>query len=164
MEDERMLSPSGVSAQPLTILMDDDDEDDRLLTRDALEESGANVRLICVSDGAQLLDFLWQRGKFALPVSAPRPDLILLDLNMPRLNGHQALQQIKANETFKTIPVVVLSTSNAPDDIARSYSDGANSYLVKPVTYEDLVEKMAALSRYWSQTVSLPSQDKRLVL
>ena len=139
------------------ILLAEDDADDRLLTQDALVESQLTADLRFVENGTELLDYLFQRGKFADPASAPCPHLILLDLNMPRMDGREVLQKIKADATLRRIPIVVLTTSNADTDIARTYELGANSFITKPVTFEALVNVMKTLRLYWFETVELPA-------
>ena len=141
---------------PITILMADDDPDDRMLTRDALAESRLANDLHFVEDGEELLDYLRQRGKFADPQSSPRPGLILLDLNMPRKDGREALREIKSDPSLRHIPVVVLTTSKAEEDIYRTYDLGVNSFITKPVTFDGLVDVMRALGRYWFEIVELP--------
>jgi CheY-like chemotaxis protein len=143
--------------QPIVILMADDDPDDRLLTRKALAESRVLNDLHFVEDGEQLLDFLRQRGVFSDPVKSPRPGLILLDLNMPRKDGREALAEIKADPELRRIPVVVMTTSQAEEDIFRSYDLGASSFITKPVTFDRLVELMRTLGQYWIEFVELPS-------
>jgi CheY-like chemotaxis protein len=145
----------------VTILMADDDEDDRQLAQDALRESRLHNELRCVADGEELLDYLLHRGKYVDPASSPRPALILLDLNMPRMDGREALAAIKANAELRRIPVVVLTTSKTEEDICRSYDLGASSYITKPVTFAGLVETMKALGRYWLEIVDLPAGDHR---
>lgn len=142
--------------RPITILMADDDEDDQLLARQALEESRLANDLRCVNDGEELLDYLHCRGAYAAPAGAPRPGLILLDLNMPRKDGREALREIKATPGLRSIPVVVLTTSKQEQDILRSYDLGVNSFVTKPVTFEGLVEVMKTLGKYWFQVVELP--------
>ena len=137
----------------IVILMADDDEDDRLLTRDALEESRLKNELRFVEDGVELLRYLRREGEYA---DAPRPGVILLDLNMPRKDGREALQEIKADPELRRIPVVVMTTSKAEEDILRSYDLGASSYIAKPVTFEGLVDVMRMLGRYWIDIVELP--------
>lgn len=144
------------SAACITVVVADDDEDDRMLVAEALEECGLGGDLRCVEDGAELLEYLRQEGAYADPASAPRPGLVLLDLNMPRLNGHETLAQIKADPELRTIPIVMLTTSNADEDVGRSYSLGVSSYIVKPLTFDELVAAMVALTRYWFGVVSLP--------
>jgi CheY-like chemotaxis protein len=142
---------------PISILVCDDDEDDRLLTRQALEDAHISNRVLFVEDGEELLDYLYQRGAFSGETGeAPRPGLILLDLNMPKLDGREALKTIKEDETLRDIPVVVLSTSRLDEDIARSYQLGVNSFITKPVTFSGLVEAMNVLGRYWLEIVELP--------
>jgi CheY-like chemotaxis protein len=142
---------------PITILMADDDVDDRMLTKEALEESRVRNNLYFVEDGEELLDYLNRRGKFADAEQAPRPGLILLDLNMPRKDGREALREIKANPDLRRIPIVIMTTSKAEEDIFRSYDLGANSFITKPVTFERLVELMRTLGQYWIEFVELPS-------
>jgi CheY-like chemotaxis protein len=146
-----------VAPRPITILLADDDPDDRMLAREALEESRLANELHEVADGEELLDYLYCRGAYAGPDQAPRPGLILLDLNMPRLDGREALKAIKADPSLRSIPVVVLTTSRAEEDIYRTYNLGVNSFISKPVSFEGLVEVMKALGRYWFEIVELPS-------
>lgn len=139
--------------QPIIILMADDDADDRMLTKDALEESRVLNDLRFVEDGEELMEFLRRQGRHA---DAPRPGLILLDLNMPRKDGREALKEIKADPDLRRIPVVVMTTSKAEEDIFRSYDLGASSFITKPVTFDRLVELMRTLGQYWVEFVELP--------
>jgi two-component system response regulator len=141
---------------PLTILMADDDEDDRLLARDALREAPVPVMLRFVQDGGELLDYLRRERRYAPPADAPTPSLVLLDLNMPRMGGMEALREIRRDPALRRIPVVVMTTSGEHDDVVKSYDLGANSFITKPVTFSGLVEVMRTLGRYWGGTVSLP--------
>lgn len=142
---------------PITILICDDDEDDRLLTKEALEQAHISNSLRFVEDGEQLLDYLYQRGAYAGETgAAPRPGLILLDLNMPKLSGREALAIIKGDKTLRDIPIVVLSTSQLDEDISHSYQLGVNSFITKPVTFSGLVDAMHVLGRYWLEIVELP--------
>jgi len=142
---------------PITILICDDDEDDRLLTKQALEDAHVSNAVKFVEDGEQLLDYLYQRGAYAGETGeAPRPGLILLDLNMPNMDGREALKVIKGDDTLRDIPVVVLSTSGLDEDIVRSYKLGVNSFITKPVTFSGFVEVMNVLGRYWLEIVELP--------
>lgn len=142
---------------PITILICDDDEDDRLLTKQALEDAHVSNTVNFVEDGEQLLDYLYQRGEYAGEIGkAPRPGLILLDLNMPNMDGREALKLIKGDDTLRDIPVVVLSTSGLDEDIVRSYKLGVNSFITKPVTFSGFVEAMNVLGRYWLEIVELP--------
>lgn len=150
-----------MKVQPITILMADDDEEDRMLTQKAFELNRLGNDLRFVEDGEDLLDYLHQRGKYADPASAPRPGLILLDLNMPRLDGREALAAIKSDPSLRRIPVVVMTTSEADQDIARSYDLGANSYVTKPVTFDSLAQVIKALDQYWFEIVALPEGDDR---
>jgi CheY-like chemotaxis protein len=139
--------------------MADDDPDDCMLARDALAESRLANDLHFVSDGEELMDYLYQRGKYSVPGSAPRPSLILLDLNMPKKDGREVLNELKSDPDLRQIPVLVLTTSQAEEDILRSYYLGANSYITKPVTFSSLIEVMQTLSKYWFEIVELPSQE-----
>lgn len=142
---------------PITILVCDDDEDDRMLTKEALEQAHVSNAIRFVEDGEQLLDYLYQRGAYAGETgNAPRPGLILLDLNMPKMDGREALRAIKEDKTLRDIPVVVLSTSRLDEDIVRSYKLGVNSFISKPVSFSGLVEAMNVLGRYWLEIVELP--------
>ena len=140
----------------VTILMADDDEDDCLLAREAIAESRLANDLYIVRDGEQLIDYLYHRGKYSNIDLSPRPGLILLDLNMPKKDGREALKQIKADANLRQIPVVVLTTSQANEDILRSYDLGANSFITKPVTFSGLVEVMKTIGKYWFEIVELP--------
>ncbi len=142
---------------PITILVCDDDEDDRMLTRKAIEGAHISNTLRFVEDGEELLDYLQQRGRYGGETGlAPRPGLILLDLNMPRMGGREALKLIKGDSTLSDIPIVVLSTSSNDEDVVRSYQLGVNSFITKPVTFTGLVEAMHVLGRYWLEIVELP--------
>ena len=142
---------------PITILVCDDDEDDRMLTQQALEDAHVSNDVRFVKDGEQLLDYHYQRGEYAGENgTAPRPGLILLDLNMPKMDGREALKIIKGDKTIHDIPVVVLSTSSLDQDIVRSYQLGVNSFITKPVTFPGLVDAMNVLGRYWLEIVELP--------
>jgi CheY-like chemotaxis protein len=143
-------------AKPIVILLADDDEEDRMLTSDALEESRVVNDLRFVEDGEELLEYLYQRGRYADPDSAPSPGLILLDLNMPKKDGREALREIKADPNLRRIPVIVLTTSKAEEDIYRTYDLSAASYITKPVTFERLVEVVRTLGKYWLEIVELP--------
>ena len=141
---------------PITILMADDDADDRRLTQEAFEEGRLINDVRFVENGEQLLDYLRKQGKYAAPAEAPRPGLILLDLNMPRKDGRTVLKEIKTDPVLRQIPVVVLTTSKADEDIYKSYDLGVNSYIVKPVTFEALVDILQTLEKYWFEIVELP--------
>lgn len=143
------------SGKPITILIAEDDADDRLLAQEALNESRLVNEVHFVEDGEELLDYLHHRGSYATE-PAPRPGVILLDLNMPRKDGREALTEIKANKDLRRIPVVVMTTSKAEEDILRSYDLGVNSFIIKPVTFEGLVEVMRTLGHYWFEIVELP--------
>jgi CheY-like chemotaxis protein len=142
---------------PITILICDDDEDDRMLTQQALQDAHISNDLRFVEHGEQLLDYLYQRGEFSGETgSAPRPGLILLDLNMPKMDGRDVLKRIKSDSTLVDIPIVVLSTSSLEEDVVKSYQLGVNSFITKPVTFSGLVDAMNVLGRYWLEIVELP--------
>jgi CheY-like chemotaxis protein len=142
------------------ILIADDDEEDRMLARDALTESRLANPLYFVADGVELLDFLHRRGRYENPEPSPRPGLILLDINMPRMTGLEALQEIKRDAELRRIPVVILTTSRADEDIIHSYDLGVNSFISKPVTFEGLVDVMRLLGTYWFEIVDLAPEDR----
>jgi len=145
-----------IARRPITILMADDDEEDRLLTEEALRNARLGNPIRFVSDGEELLDYLHRRGEYAGDGRAPRPGIILLDLNMPKKDGREALAEIKQHPELRRIPVVVLTTSKGEEDILRSYDLGVNSFITKPVTFAGLVEVMQTWSRYWFEIVELP--------
>lgn len=139
------------------ILMAEDDSDDRMLVAEAFEEKRVANSLAFVEDGEELLDYLNRRGEYGDSHKFPWPDIILLDLNMPRMDGREALKIIKADPKFRGIPVIVLTTSQAEQDILMSYDLGASSFITKPVTFEGLADVLGALDKYWVQIVKLPT-------
>jgi two-component system, response regulator len=143
--------------EAITILLADDDEEDRLMTKEALQESRLGNDLRQVVDGQDLMDYLNRRGRYA-GEQAPKPGLILLDLNMPKKDGREALREIKADEELRKIPVVVLTTSGAEEDILRTYELGVSSFIRKPVTFDGLLEAMKVLTTYWLEIVELPAR------
>jgi CheY-like chemotaxis protein len=145
---------------PITILIADDDAEDRLLTEEALAGARLANDLRFVVDGQDLIDYLRHEGKYAGGADAPRPGIILLDLNMPKLDGREALGLIKSDPDLKQIPVVVLTTSKAEADVVRSYELGVNSFIVKPVTFAGLVDVMRGFSSYWFEIVELPAPPR----
>jgi len=144
----------------IVILIADDDEDDRLMAKEALEENRLANEVRFVVDGEDLMDYLRGRGKYSAAGSAPRPGLILLDLNMPKKDGRESLAEIKADPKLRQIPVIVLTTSKAQEDIFRTYDLGVNSFITKPVSFTALVEVMKTLAKYWFEIVALPKMDK----
>ncbi len=148
------------NVKPVVFLMADDDPDDRLLIKEAFQESLISNSIYFVEDGVELMNYLRKQDKYAHPADAPLPDLILLDLNMPRMDGREALALIKSDPHLRYIPVVVLTTSKAEEDIMRSYDIGAASYITKPVTFDGLVESIRGLGQYWVQIVRLPIIEK----
>jgi two-component system, response regulator len=142
-----------MQGKPLIILMADDDEDDRLNTAEAFREHHLANDFHTVNDGEELMQFLRRQGKYA---NAPRPGLILLDLNMPRKDGREALREIKGDPALRSIPVVILTTSREEEDILRTYDLGANSFISKPVGFDSLVQLASTMTHYWFQLVELP--------
>ncbi|HKV37919.1 MAG TPA: response regulator [Blastocatellia bacterium] len=149
----------GTQGTPFTVLMADDDEDDRMFTREAWEENHLANPLHFVQDGVELLEYLRREGDFVHLSGSPLPGLILLDLNMPRKDGREALAEIKADPDLRYIPMVILTTSSAEADIFRAYDLGVSSFIVKPVTFESLVGVIKILSEYWFQIVELPHKS-----
>ena len=143
--------------EPVNILMADDDPDDRMMAEKALRESRLTNGLLFVENGEELMDYLHHRGQYADAALYPLPGLILLDLNMPKKDGREALAEIKADPVLRRIPVVVLTTSTAERDILRSYDLGVNSYITKPVTFQGLAEALKIVNQYWFQLVRLPN-------
>jgi CheY-like chemotaxis protein len=142
----------------LVVLMADDDEDDQMFAQDAFEESGLPYNLNFVNDGEALIDYLNHCLESDESGRSLLPNLILLDLNMPRKDGREALREIKANPQLRHIPVVVLTTSSSDGDVYRSYDIGANSYITKPVTFDALVDVLNTLGKYWFSVVRLPRE------
>jgi CheY-like chemotaxis protein len=143
--------------RPITILMADDDEEDLQMTQEALQESRLGNDLRFAFDGEELMDYLLRRGQYTDPADSPRPGIILLDLNMPKKDGREALAEIKANPDLRNIPVIVLTTSRAEEDIFRTYDLGVSSFITKPVTFDGLVSAMKVLAEYWFEIVELPN-------
>jgi CheY-like chemotaxis protein len=144
----------------ITILIADDDADDRQMTKEALEENYLLNDLRFVSDGEELMHYLRRLGKYEDPSSSPRPGLILLDLNMPKKDGREALREIKTDPNLKSIPVIVLTTSRAETDILKTYNLGVNCFISKPVSFVDMIEVTKSLGKYWFEIVELPIQKK----
>ncbi len=142
--------------QKVIIVVADDDEDDRMMTKEAFEECKLLNDIYFVSDGIELLDFLHHRGKFSGLEKHVKPGFILLDLNMPRMDGREALRIIKSDEKFKSIPISIFTTSKAHEDVLRSYNLGVNCFITKPVTYTRLVDSVRLLGNFWLELVELP--------
>lgn len=148
-------------ARATTIVMADDDADDRLLVRDAWEQIQTVAKLDFVENGEQLIEYLHRTGRYSILKGRPMPDLILLDLNMPGKDGREALVEIKSDPEFRRIPVIILTTTDAEEEVDRSYQLGVNSFIVKPVSFGSLVSVMKTLSTYWFETVELPCNQRR---
>lgn len=147
-----------MTGDPVVILLADDDPDDRAFTTRALRHNRLANDVQTVEDGEQLMDYLNRRGRYAAAGAAPRPGLILLDLNMPRKDGREALEEIKRNPELRSIPVVVLTTSEAEQDILQTYDLGVNAFVTKPVTFEGLSAAIKVISDFWFELVKLPAE------
>jgi two-component system response regulator len=145
-----------INGRPAIILLAEDDPGDQELTRRALEEGAIHNELHIVTDGEAALDYLFRRGKYQNPATSPRPDLLLLDLNMPKVDGRQVLQRVRADTNLRRLAVVVLTTSQHEEDIIRTYELGANSYITKPMELRQFMQVIQALETYWFQIVVLP--------
>ena len=139
-----------------TILVVDDDEEDRMLTKEGIEESSLDCDLQFVEDGEQAMEYLLNKGTFKSKAKFPVPKLILLDLNMPKKDGREVLAEIKQHPVLKKIPVIVLTTSNSPDDISQMYQSGVNSFITKPVSFSGMVQAMTSIKQFWFEVVTLP--------
>ncbi|MDD2391123.1 MAG: response regulator [Desulfobacterales bacterium] len=144
------------TTKSITILYADDDLEDQMLVREALEESRLVNQMDFVGDGEELMDYLNRRGTYEHLKDSPLPGLILLDLNMPRKDGREVLKEIKADQSLRRIPVVVLTTSKAEEDVFRTYDMGISGFIVKPVTFNSLTEIIKIVGRYWFEIVELP--------
>ena len=147
------MTASHHSLRPIRVLLVEDSPTDLLMTREALDRSKVLLDVHAVEDGVKTLEFLRRQGKYA---NAPRPDLILLDLNLPKKDGREVLAEIKADPDLKTIPIVVLTTSKADEDVARAYESHANCFITKPVGFANFQEVMRSIERYWFAVVTLP--------
>ncbi len=145
---------------PMNILSAEDDPDDCLLVKDAFRESGQGSQLHFVADGDSLLQYLRRQGEYSRADDAPRPDLILLDLNMPGKDGRESLAEIKADPELRSIPVVVLTTSSAEEDILRTYDLGCAGYITKPTSFQGLLDVVKVLYQYWFEIVELIGHDE----
>ncbi len=143
--------------RPIIILLAEDDEDDYVLISEALKESKIANTIKWVKDGEELMDYLLRQGAYEDPQRSPKPYLILLDLNMPRKDGREALREIKSHPNLRHIPVVVLTTSSMEEDVITSYDLGVNSYIRKPVNFSDFVEVIRTLGKYWFEIVEIPA-------
>lgn len=152
------MSPRDKNLKPILILMADDDEDDRMMTEKAMKKNRLSNEIRFTIDGEDLMDYLLQKNAYNSE-TAPVPDLILLDLNMPRKGGIEALKEIKSNKKLKSIPVIVLTTSSTEEDIIKSYNLGVNSFITKPVTFEELVKVVKEIDNYWFELVKLPNTN-----
>lgn len=152
-----MTSPPPPDAEPIEVLLVEDDRGDTLMIKEAFEDNKVRNRLSCVTDGVQALEFLHREGEHA---DAPRPDLILLDLNLPRKDGREVLAEIKGDDELSTIPVVILTTSQAEEDVLRSYKLHANAYVTKPVDFERFIEVVRQIDEFFVTVVKLPGTNR----
>lgn len=151
-----MTTPKNHPAEPVAILVAEDNKYDRMILQQAFAELDLSVSLHFVGNGQDVLDYLNRRNAYAAEASSPRPALILMDLNMPRMDGHEALKAIRADEALRMLPVVVLSTSDNPKQIAQAYANGVNAFMTKPGPYDDFVKLMQGFGTYWLQSAQLP--------
>ena len=151
---EHPSGPSGGPGRGAEVLLVEDDEEDAMMTRRALERSRLSLRLNWLDDGEKALALLRGEPEYAL---APRPDLVLLDLNMPKMDGYQVLEQIRADPTMTRLPVVILTTSRAEEDVARGYALRANAYIAKPVSLDGMVDVLSAIDGFWFTVVMMPT-------
>lgn len=149
-----------VAAGVVTILCAEDDPDDRMLLADALESIGLPYQLHFTEDGEQLMSYLRREGDYVDSREFPSPDLLLLDLNMPRMDGREALVLIRADPSLRELPVVVMSTADSDEDVRNAYGLGASSFVTKPVTFERLVKVMQDIRHYWTDVATLPRSDR----
>jgi len=147
-------------AKPAIILLVEDDRSSQELTRRALSESKIRNELRIVEDGEEALAYLFRRGKYKDPATSPKPDLLLLDLNLPGVDGRDVLEQIRADSKLRRMAVVVLTTSRREEDILRSYELGCNSFITKPMDINQFMQVIQALERYWFQIVVLPAKTE----
>lgn len=147
-----------MSERPISILVADDDPDDRMMIQEAFTENRIANQIAFVEDGEQLMAYLRREGAFAELKETPYPGIILLDLNMPKKDGREALRELKADKELRRIPIIVLTTSQAEEDIVRTYGDGVSSFITKPVSFEGLVEAVRVICQYWIQIVALPPE------
>lgn len=151
------MTHSKAHTRSIHILIAEDDEEDRMLTKEAMAESKIKNTIDFVEDGEQLMDFLLNKGQYADKSKYPTPGIILLDLNMPKKDGREALKEIKMHAELRKIPVVILTTSKAEEDIIRTYDLGVNSFITKPVSFEGMINVMKAIGNYWFEIVELPT-------
>jgi CheY-like chemotaxis protein len=145
------------ATKPIHILIADDDEEDRMLIRQAMLKNQVANPMHFVENGEEVLDYLYNRNQFSNNKDCPKPGLILLDLNMPKMDGREAIIEIKKEPALRSIPIVVLTTSGAEEDILRSYNLGVSSFITKPITFQGFIEVMKTLNQYWLEIVELPS-------
>lgn len=150
-------TPACMPEKPVTILMVEDDADDRMLMLKAFERNLYAGNFKCVDDGAALIDYLNRVGPYHCETEFPLPKVILLDLNMPKMDGREVLQHLKGNDHWRKIPVIVFTTSRRQDDIEISYQMGTNSYIAKPDSFEELIRIAGEIEHYWCRTVELPA-------
>ncbi len=150
-------APSSSIAEPVAILVAEDNKYDRMILEQAFSEIDYDVQLHFVSDGEDALDYLRCRNAYAAEGAAPRPALVLMDLNMPRMNGHEAVRALRADNALRVLPVIVLSTSDNPGQINEAYANGVNGFMTKPGRFEDVVALLRTFSAYWLTAVRLPS-------
>ena len=145
--------------KPIHILLVEDNEGDILLTKEALNDGKVANTISVVRDGSQAVDFLEKKGIYS---TVNLPDLILLDINLPKMNGHEVVKHIKTSETLKHIPVIMLTTSSATNDILKSYQNLANCFITKPVDVSDFLKVISSIENFWVSIVTLPKRDQKI--
>ena len=158
----RQISGKHDGRDRVVLIMADDDEDDCLLVGEALKKACTGCAFHCVRDGMEIMDYLNRIGRYEHPESSPAPDLILLDLNMPRMGGREVLKRLKTDLRFRAIPVVILTTSREVEDVKTCYDLGANSYITKQSTFDELVSAVKTLAEYWIEVATLPPRKTRI--
>jgi CheY-like chemotaxis protein len=152
-----MDTPTLPPAEPTAILVAEDNKYDRMILQQAFNEVGLNVGLYFVDNGEDVLDYLYRRNAFATPTPPPRPAMILMDLNMPRMNGHEATRAIRQDHALRLLPVIVLSTSGNPAQVAEAYANGVNAFMTKPGPYDDFLDLIRKFGTFWLTAAKLPS-------
>ena len=149
--------------QMISVLLVEDDEDDVRLTERAFKKGKILNKLYVVRDGEEAMEFLQHTGRYTSPASAPRPGIILLDLNMPRMNGHEVLQRIKNDADLHTIPVIILTTSDQRTDVVKTYDNRANSFVTKPIEFDNFLDAVITIGKYWLSIAEVPDTERVLI-
>lgn len=154
------MNATHVSREPLLILVAEDNKYDRMILEEVFVELGWTVAVRFVTNGEEVLDYLNRRNAYAAPAIAPRPALILMDLNMPRMTGDEALREIRADPAFSMLPVIVLSTADSPKLIVQAYANGINAFMTKPGAFEEFVDLLRKFGAFWLDGAKLPTMNE----